>query len=120
MSKPPFKVGKQFFLTALRLFLVHPLPMPNVPENLEMIRFSRPEAGRMGPQGNHARRERDARPDQPAAEVRTGQGAEGRTHSRMPAHDHPDCRPDRDAARIGGRGKNSSYQLLYTVIFDYM
>lgn len=72
--------------------------MSNFRENLEITRFSRPEVGRMGPQGNHARRERDAGLDQPAAEVRSDQGAEGRTDSRMPAYDHPDCRLDRDAA----------------------
>ena len=53
--------------------------------------------GRLGPQGNLHRRDRDAGPDGHPPGVRQGAAAEGRPHRRLPAHDHPDGRADRDA-----------------------
>src|ERR1700738_69827 len=54
-----------------------------------------PFAGGFRPQGDPARRGRDARPHGPAPGVRAGQAARGRPHQRLAAHDHPDRRADR-------------------------
>ncbi|CAA9401918.1 MAG: Adenosylhomocysteinase, partial [uncultured Ramlibacter sp.] len=67
-------------------------------------RHRRPFAGRLGPQGNPHRRDRDARPDGDPPGIRQGAAAQGRAHHRLAAHDHPDGRADRDAAGAGRPG----------------
>jgi hypothetical protein len=67
----------------------------------------------MGPQGNHHRRARNARPDVHPPQVRQGEAARRRAHHRLAAHDHSDRRADRDAGRAGrlrcaGRAATSS------------
>ena len=64
----------------------------------------RPLARRLRPQGDDARRARDARPDGDPSRVRRRPAAEGRAHHRLAAHDDPDGRADRDADRARRRG----------------
>ena len=52
---------------------------------------------RLRPQGNLARRDRNARPDGDPRGVRPEAAAEGRAHRRLAAHDDPDRGADRDA-----------------------
>jgi hypothetical protein len=59
--------------------------------------------GRLGPQGNPHRRNRNARPDGHPRGIRRQPAAQGRAHHRLAAHDHPDRRADRDAAGAGRR-----------------
>ncbi len=59
----------------------------------------RPQPGRVRPQGDPARRARDARPDGNAGAVRAEQAAGRRPHHRLAAHDHPDRGADRDPRR---------------------
>ena len=54
-------------------------------------------AGRLGPQGNRDRRDRDAGADGLPRGFRQGPAAQGRAHLRLAAHDHPDGGADRDA-----------------------
>ncbi len=61
-------------------------------------------AGRLGPQGNHAGRERNARPDGAAEEVRQDEAAGRGPHRRLSAHDHPNGGADRNAARTRRAG----------------
>ena len=60
--------------------------------------------GRLWPQGDPARRARDARPDVDARRVRRRAAAQGRAHHRLAAHDDPDRRADRDARCSRRRG----------------
>ena len=60
-------------------------------------------AGRLGPQGNRDRRDRDARPDGDPRGIRAHAAAARRAHRRLAAHDHPDRGADRDAAGAGRR-----------------
>ena len=62
-----------------------------------------PLAGRVRPQGDPARRARDARPDGAAREVRGREAARRRPHHGQPAHDDPDGGADRDARRARRR-----------------
>ena len=59
---------------------------------------------RLRPQGDPARRARDARPDVDARRVRRRAAAQGRAHHRLAAHDDPDRRADRDARCSRRRG----------------
>ena len=58
---------------------------------------------RLRPQGDRARRARDARPDGAARGVRRRPAAQGRAHHRLAAHDDPDRGADRDADRARRR-----------------
>ena len=75
---------------------------------------SRSGAGRLGPQGNRDRRDRDARPDGDPRGVRArAAAASGARIAGSAAHDDPDRRADRDAAgarapRCAGRRATSS------------
>ena len=60
--------------------------------------------GRLRPQGDPARRARDARPDVHARRVRRRAAAQGRAHHGLAAHDDPDRRADRDARCSRRRG----------------
>ena len=64
----------------------------------------RPVAGRVRPQGDPARRARDAGADGDARRVRGRAAVARRPDHRLAPHDHPDRRPDRDARRAGSRG----------------
>ena len=56
----------------------------------------RHQACGLRPQGNRDRRDRNAGPDGDPRRIRQEPAAQGRAHRRLPAHDHPDRRPDRD------------------------
>ena len=64
----------------------------------------RPVPGRLRPQGDRARRARDAGPDGAASRVRPDSAAQGQEGRRLAAHDDPDRRADRDA-RGARRGR---------------
>ena len=74
----------------------------------------RPLAGRLRPQGDPARRARDARPDGDARGVRRHAAAQGRADHRLAAHDDPDRRADRDAHRARRRGPLGSCNIFST------
>ena len=79
-------------------------PRPTRPEHVPALQGRRPLPGRLRPQGDHARRARDARPDgDPRASTPTA-AAQGRAHHRLAAHDDPDRGADRDARRARRRG----------------
>ena len=63
----------------------------------------RPLPGRLRPQGDPARRARDARPDLPARGVRRRAAARRSPHRRLAAHDRADRRPHRDPDRARRR-----------------
>ena len=67
---------------------------------------------RVGPQGDDHRRGRDARADGDPRGVRGPPAVEGRPDRRLPAHDHPDRRPDRDAEGAGRGGPMGLLQHL--------
>ena len=70
----------------------------------QRLQGRRPLAGRLRPQGDPARRARDARPDADARGVRRRAAAQGRAHHGLAAHDDPDRGADRDARRARRRG----------------
>lgn len=53
----------------------------------------------MGPPRDRARRIRNAGSYADAQDLRPEEGAKGRSHCRLPAHDHPDGCAHRDARR---------------------
>ena len=67
---------------------------------------------RLGAEGNRHRRDRDAGADGAPRRVRRVPGAGGRAHRRLPAHDDPDRRSDRDAEGAGGGGSLELLQHL--------
>ncbi len=69
----------------------------------DRLQGRRHRPGRLRPQGDRARRARDARPDGAARGVRRRPAAQGRAHHRLAAHDRPDGRADRDARRARRR-----------------
>ena len=71
-------------------------------------------ARRLGPQGNRHCRDGNAGPDGPARRIRRRAAAERRTHRRLPAHDDPDRRADRDAAALGAEVRWSSCNIFST------
>ena len=70
----------------------------------DRLRRRRPRARRVRPQGDPARRARDARPDGAAPRVRRGPAAARRPRRRLAAHDRADRRADRDAGQPRRRG----------------
>ena len=78
----------------------HGDPMTTTDDRLQGRRH-RPR--RLRPQGDRARRARDARPDVAARGVRRRPAAQGRAHHRLAAHDGADRRADRDARRTRRR-----------------
>ena len=68
------------------------------------LRRRRPVARRVRPQGDPARRARDARPDGAAPRVRRGPAPARRPRRRLAAHDRADRRADRDAGEPRRRG----------------
>ena len=68
---------------------------------------------RIRPQGNLARRNRNARPDGDARGIRPEAAAERRAHRRLAAHDDPDRGADRDAHRARRRRALGLVQHLF-------
>ena len=77
---------------------------PSAVATADRLQGRRPVSCRVRPQGDHARRARDARPDVDPPRVRRCPAAEGRAHHRLTAHDHPDGGADRDADIARRRG----------------
>ena len=74
----------------------------------------RPRSGRLGPQGNRHRRDRDARSDGDPRRIRASAAAARRAHRRLAAHDDPDRGADRDAAGARRRSALGFVQHLST------
>ena len=74
----------------------------------------RPLAGRVRPQGDHARRARDARADGDPRRVRGRPAAGGRADHGLAAHDDPDGRADRDADGARRAGALGSCNIFST------
>ncbi len=76
---------------------IHESPIEDRQSRRHGLRRQGHQPGRMGPQGNLHRRDRDARPDGDARGVRAAAAVARRPRLRLAAHDDPDRRADRDA-----------------------
>ena len=74
----------------------------------------RHRAGRLRPQGNRDRRDRDARPDGDARGVQGKQPLKGARIAGLAAHDDPDRGADRDAGKLGADVRWASCNIFST------
>ena len=80
-----------------RTFAAHDQDRHDAREQGSRLRHRRHQACGLRPQGDRDRRDRNAGPDGDPRRIRREPAAQGRAHRRLPAHDHPDRRSDRDA-----------------------
>ena len=89
-----------------------PDPVPRDLRHRDRLQGRRPHPRRLRPQGDPARRARDAGPHGPARRVRRQPAPGGRPHHRLAAHDHPDRGADRDPRGARRRGALGELQHL--------